>query len=183
MGRLAAPRGSGHARATANPLRPWRRTLDPEREIHWLAGYEASQPVRIGNAAIEQHQLDVFGEVELAFRREIEQGFVTPHAHWNMRRAMIEHLVAVWREPDEGIWEVRGGPSNSLIPKPWPGPRWIARSTPPRNMGCQRHWITGARFALTFSMSSAYEATTWTVVRSPRRWMAGTSMRACCCFL
>jgi len=89
----------------------------PEREIHWLAGYEASQPVRIGNAAIEQHQLDVFGEVELAFRREIEQGFVTPHAHWNMRRAMIEHLVAVWREPDEGIWEVRGGPQQFTYSK------------------------------------------------------------------
>ena len=81
----------------------------PEREIHWLAGYEASQPVRIGNAAIEQHQLDVFGEIELAFRREIEQGFVLPRAHWNMRKALIEHLIAIWREADEGIWEVRGG--------------------------------------------------------------------------
>jgi GH15 family glucan-1,4-alpha-glucosidase len=80
----------------------------PEREIDWLAGYEASQPVRIGNAAMEQHQLDVFGEIELAFRREIELGFVTPRAHWSMRRALIEHLVAIWHEPDEGIWEVRG---------------------------------------------------------------------------
>ena len=82
----------------------------PEREIHWLAGYEASQPVRIGNAAMEQHQLDVFGEIELAFRREIELGFVKPRAHWSMRRTLIEHLISIWREPDEGIWEVRGGP-------------------------------------------------------------------------
>jgi GH15 family glucan-1,4-alpha-glucosidase len=81
----------------------------PEREIHWLAGYEASQPVRIGNAAMEQHQLDVFGEMELAFRREIELGFVAPRAHWTLRRTLIEHLVMIWREPDEGIWEVRGG--------------------------------------------------------------------------
>ena len=81
----------------------------PEREVHWLAGYEASQPVRIGNAAMEQHQLDVFGEMELAFRREIEMGFVTPHSHWGLRKALIEHLIAIWREPDEGIWEVRGG--------------------------------------------------------------------------
>lgn len=80
----------------------------PEREIHWLAGYEASQPVRIGNAAMEQHQFDVFGEIELAFRREIELGFVTPHVHWPLRRALIEHLIAIWREPDRGIWEVRG---------------------------------------------------------------------------
>lgn len=81
----------------------------PEREIHWLAGYEASQPVRIGNAAMEQHQLDVFGEMELAFRREIELGFVAPRAHWSLRRTLIEHLTSIWREPDEGIWEVRGG--------------------------------------------------------------------------
>jgi GH15 family glucan-1,4-alpha-glucosidase len=81
----------------------------PEREIHWLAGYEASQPVRIGNAAMEQHQLDVYGEIELAFRREIELGFVAPREHWTMRRAMIEHMIAIWRQPDEGIWEVRGG--------------------------------------------------------------------------
>lgn len=81
----------------------------PEREIPWLAGYEASHPVRVGNAAMEQHQLDVFGEIELAFSREIELGFVTPRAHWTMRRALIEHLAAIWREPDEGIWEVRGG--------------------------------------------------------------------------
>jgi GH15 family glucan-1,4-alpha-glucosidase len=89
----------------------------PEREIHWLAGYEASAPVRIGNAAMEQHQLDVFGEMELAFRREIEMGFVTPHAHWGLRRALIEHLVTIWREPDEGIWEVRGGPQHFTYSK------------------------------------------------------------------
>lgn len=89
----------------------------PEREMHWLAGYEASQPVRIGNAAMEQHQLDVFGEIELAFRREIELGFVTPRAHWAMRRALIEHLVTIWREPDEGIWEVRGGPQQFTLSK------------------------------------------------------------------
>jgi GH15 family glucan-1,4-alpha-glucosidase len=89
----------------------------PEREIHWLAGYEASQPVRIGNAAMEQHQLDVFGEIELAFRREIELGFVTPRAHWTMRRALIEHLVAIWKEADEGIWEVRGGPQQFTFSK------------------------------------------------------------------
>ena len=89
----------------------------PEREIHWLAGYEASQPVRIGNAAMEQHQLDVFGEIELAFRREIELGFVSPQAHWTMRRAMIEHMIAIWRQPDEGIWEVRGGPQQFTYSK------------------------------------------------------------------
>jgi GH15 family glucan-1,4-alpha-glucosidase len=89
----------------------------PEREIHWLAGYEASQPVRIGNAAMEQHQLDVFGEMELAFRREIDLGFVAPRAHWTMRRTLIQHLVSIWRQPDEGIWEVRGGPQQFTYSK------------------------------------------------------------------
>ena len=89
----------------------------PEREIHWLAGSEASQPVRVGNAAIEQHQLDVFGEIELAFRREIELGFVAAPAHWTMRRALIEHLALIWKEPDEGIWEVRGGPQQFTYSK------------------------------------------------------------------
>jgi GH15 family glucan-1,4-alpha-glucosidase len=89
----------------------------PEREIHWLAGYEASQPVRIGNAAMEQHQLDVFGEMELAFRREIDLGFVAPRAHWTLRRTLIEHLIAIWRQPDEGIWEVRGGPQQFTYSK------------------------------------------------------------------
>jgi GH15 family glucan-1,4-alpha-glucosidase len=89
----------------------------PEREIHWLAGYEASQPVRIGNAAMEQHQLDVFGEMELAFRREIDLGFVAPRAHWTMRRTLIEHLITIWRQPDEGIWEVRGGPQQFTYSK------------------------------------------------------------------
>jgi GH15 family glucan-1,4-alpha-glucosidase len=81
----------------------------PEREINWLAGYEASRPVRIGNAAMEQHQLDVYGEIEMAFRREIELGFVSARAHWSLRRTLIEHLTAIWQQPDEGIWEVRGG--------------------------------------------------------------------------
>jgi GH15 family glucan-1,4-alpha-glucosidase len=83
--------------------------LPPEHDIDWLAGYEASQPVRISNAAMEQHQLDVFGEIELAFRREIEMGFVSAHTHWGMRRRLIEHMLTIWHQPDEGIWEVRGG--------------------------------------------------------------------------
>src|SRR5262249_21985113 len=76
-----------------------------EREIEWLSGYEASRPVRIGNAALEQLQLDVFGEIELAFWREIELGFVAPDTHWVMRRNMIQLLLTIWREPDESIWE------------------------------------------------------------------------------
>ena len=80
-----------------------------EREIDGLAGYEGSKPVRVGNAAMSQRQLDIFGEIELALHNEIEQGMAKPATHWRLRRTLIEYLETIWREPDEGIWEVRGG--------------------------------------------------------------------------
>jgi GH15 family glucan-1,4-alpha-glucosidase len=55
--------------------------------------------------------------MEMAFRREIEMGFAGPRAHWGLRRTLIEHLVLIWREPDEGIWEVRGGPQHFTYSK------------------------------------------------------------------
>jgi GH15 family glucan-1,4-alpha-glucosidase len=80
-----------------------------EWEADWLPGYENSQPVRIGNAAAGQFQLDVFGEVAAALSR-------TPRAEDDIRvsatavqAALINHLCKVWQEPDEGIWETRGG--------------------------------------------------------------------------
>jgi GH15 family glucan-1,4-alpha-glucosidase len=78
----------------------------------WLPGYESSLPVRIGNAAADQFQLDVFGEVSAALAR-------TPLAEEDIRvsatavqAAFIDHLCKVWQEPDEGIWETRGGPKH-----------------------------------------------------------------------
>jgi len=80
-----------------------------EWEADWLPGYENSRPVRIGNAAAGQFQLDVFGEVAAALAR-------TPRAEDDIRvpaaavqAALIDHLCNVWQEPDEGIWETRGG--------------------------------------------------------------------------
>ena len=94
-----------------------------EREVPWLAGYEASRPVRVGNAAMAQRQLDVFGEIELTLHREVELGFATPDAHWGLRRTLIEHLETIWREPDEGIWEVRGGVRQFTLSKAM---AWVA---------------------------------------------------------
>jgi len=80
----------------------------PEIELPWLPGYEHSQPVRIGNSAHRQFQLDVFGEVldslHLARQYGLDDGF----GDWRIERELIERLEEVWREPDEGIWEVRG---------------------------------------------------------------------------
>ena len=84
------------------------RRLD-EREIPWLSGYENSKPVRIGNAASNQFQLDVFGEVLLAMQQSHELGLETDDSDWRLQVQLMRFLEAHWHEPDEGIWEVRGG--------------------------------------------------------------------------
>jgi len=82
--------------------------LLPEAELPWLPGYEKSSPVRIGNAASEQFQLDIYGEVMDAghIGREVA-GQLDP-ARWEREKAVLEFLESAWREPDDGIWEVRG---------------------------------------------------------------------------
>jgi GH15 family glucan-1,4-alpha-glucosidase len=81
----------------------------PEREIPWLTGYENSKPVRIGNAASEQLQLDIYGEVLAAFHHALSRMGKDGEQSFSMLRAMVEHLETIWQEPDEGIWETRGG--------------------------------------------------------------------------
>ncbi|HVG26184.1 MAG TPA: glycoside hydrolase family 15 protein [Acidobacteriaceae bacterium] len=80
-----------------------------EWEASWLPGYENSRPVRIGNAASEQFQLDVFGEVGVALSRtpEADEDIRVPAAA--LQAALVDHLCDIWPQPDEGIWEVRGG--------------------------------------------------------------------------
>ncbi len=81
-----------------------------EWEVPWLPGYEASKPVRIGNKASEQLQLDVYGEVMDAFYEARRGGLARSEAAAALQLAFLEHLEKVWREPDESIWEVRRGP-------------------------------------------------------------------------
>jgi GH15 family glucan-1,4-alpha-glucosidase len=79
-----------------------------ELELDWLAGYEDSRPVRVGNAAAKQFQLDVYGEVAgVAYVTSMMTGRVDPH-NWARVRVVLEYLEKAWREPDDGIWEVRG---------------------------------------------------------------------------
>jgi GH15 family glucan-1,4-alpha-glucosidase len=80
-----------------------------EWEASWLCGYENSRPVRIGNAAHLQLQLDVFGEVMDAAHQARRSGLVTHESGWAVQLALLDHLARIWQEPDEGIWEVRGG--------------------------------------------------------------------------
>ena len=79
-----------------------------EWEVPWLPGYEGAYPVRIGNAAADQLQLDVFGEVMDALYQARVHGFATGKAGWALQRALVTHLETIWRLPDDGIWEVRG---------------------------------------------------------------------------
>jgi GH15 family glucan-1,4-alpha-glucosidase len=80
-----------------------------EFEVPWLSGYEGSAPVRIGNAAAAQVQLDIYGEVLDAFYVARKAGLWAEAASWDLECALIGHLETSWPQPDEGIWEVRGG--------------------------------------------------------------------------
>jgi GH15 family glucan-1,4-alpha-glucosidase len=84
------------------------RRLD-ETELTWLPGYRASTPVRTGNAAAAQLQLDVYGEVMGALHVARAAGLLDDGQAWALQRGMLEHLETVWELPDEGMWETRGG--------------------------------------------------------------------------
>ena len=79
-----------------------------ELEIGWLPGYEGSAPVRTGNAAHQQFQLDVYGEVMDALYVARREGLPPDENAWRVQKALIEFLESAWTKPDEGIWEVRG---------------------------------------------------------------------------
>lgn len=80
-----------------------------EWEANWLPGYENSSPVRIGNAAVDQFQLDVFGEVSAALSRIPQAEDEIRVSASSMQAALTDHLCKMWENPDEGIWETRGG--------------------------------------------------------------------------
>jgi len=80
-----------------------------ETELPWLPGYAGSKPVRIGNAAVDQLQLDVYGEVIDALHDARRAGIADDGTAWDLERGMLANLENRWREPDEGLWEVRSG--------------------------------------------------------------------------
>jgi GH15 family glucan-1,4-alpha-glucosidase len=82
----------------------------PELEVPWLAGYEGSRPVRIGNAAAAQLQLDVYGELIDTLYQACKGGLAGHDIAWRLQRALLEHLEKAWSGPDAGLWEVRSQP-------------------------------------------------------------------------
>ncbi len=83
------------------------RRLD-EWEADWLPGYEKSAPVRVGNAAHRQLQLDVFGEIMDTYHQARRGGLTSDESGWAIQIEFLKHLKNIWREPDQGIWEMRG---------------------------------------------------------------------------
>jgi GH15 family glucan-1,4-alpha-glucosidase len=80
-----------------------------EWEIPWLPGYEGARPVRVGNDAHRQLQLDVYGELMEAMHQGRQHELTATQAGWALQLALVDHLETAWREPDESIWEVRSG--------------------------------------------------------------------------
>ncbi|MFJ9810300.1 glycoside hydrolase family 15 protein [Streptomyces sp. NPDC101158] len=80
----------------------------PETYADWLPGYENSRPVRFGNAAVGQFQLDIYGEVLNTLYSAVRAGVAIDGQVWSLMAALLEYVDKHWREPDEGIWEVRG---------------------------------------------------------------------------
>ncbi|MGH6681776.1 MAG: glycoside hydrolase family 15 protein, partial [Bradyrhizobium sp.] len=92
-----------------------RRLLEWEAE--WLPGYEGSQPVRIGNAAHAQLQLDVYGELMDAFHQSRMRNLELAEESWDLELAVLEHLAEIWDRPDHGIWEIRGDGKHYVFSK------------------------------------------------------------------
>jgi GH15 family glucan-1,4-alpha-glucosidase len=80
----------------------------PEMVLDWLPGYEGSAPVRIGNAAYTQFQLDLYGELMDTMYQARRNGLHPDENAWRVERALMDYLESAWKEPDNGIWEVRG---------------------------------------------------------------------------
>ena len=113
----------------------------PEFELPWLPGYQSSAPVRVGNAASNQFQLDVWGEVLDGLHLARECGLPTDDTAWDVQRALLDFLEGHWREPDSSLWEIRGPARHFVHSKvmAWAGLDRAVRTV-------QRHHLPGPLF-------------------------------------
>jgi GH15 family glucan-1,4-alpha-glucosidase len=115
----------------------------PELIIPWLPGYEKSAPVRIGNDASQQLQLDVFGEIADAIFQTVKAGMAPPERALTLRPVVLEYLSTAWRQPDEGLWEVRGGPQHFVHSKVM---AWVAFDRAASELSMQAFHESGRRW-------------------------------------
>jgi GH15 family glucan-1,4-alpha-glucosidase len=119
------------------------RRLD-EWEVPWLDGYGGAKPVRIGNAASGQVQLDVYGEVLECLHQARHHGLKPPPHGWSLQRGIVDHLLEIWDQPDAGMWEVRGGARHFTFSKVM---AWVAVDRMIRD--AQRYHLAGDMAAWT----------------------------------
>ncbi len=115
----------------------------PELLLPWLPGYEKSSPVRIGNAASDQMQIDVFGEVADAMFQALKAGMEPHERNRTLRPLILDYLAEAWRQPDEGIWEVRGGPQHFVHSKVM---AWVAFDRAANDLEAQIFHESGRRW-------------------------------------
>src|SRR3984957_7745744 len=115
----------------------------PEMRAQWLPGEGDPAPVRMGNAAHEQVQLDVFGEIADAMFQALKSGMRPPERARAFRPVVLEYLATAWKQPDEGIWEVRGGPQHFVHSKVM---AWVAFDRAAHELEAQAHNETGQRW-------------------------------------
>ena len=152
-----------------------------EWEVPHLPGYANSKPVRVGNAAHSQLQLDVFGEVMDTFHQSRRGGLASDESAWEVQIALLDHLEDIWRKPDHGIWEVRTAPLHFTYSKAMAGSRSTAPSRAPRCSACPARSSTGASSASRSTPRSATRAGTPNATASCARTVRAITTRACCC--
>jgi len=132
----------------------------PELELDWLAGYENSGPVRIGNAAAGQRQLDVYGETMDALHQARLAGIPPSHESWDVQRAVLDWLESGWREPDQGLWAIRGAPRHFVHSKVMCWAAFDRAARPSSNSGWTGRRSAGGLFVTRSTMMCASGAGT-----------------------
>ena len=151
----------------------------PEHEATWLGGYAGSRPVRIGNDAHRQLQLDVYGEVLDALYGARRLGIGPDRWAWSLEQSLLDTLEGRWREPDEGMWEIRGPRQQLTHSKVM---AWVAFDraiNPSRVLGSTAPSIAGERFKRRSTQRYARAATTARGTPSPKSLAVPSSTRAC----
>ncbi len=141
----------------------------PEYVLDWLPGYEGSVPVRVGNAAVEQRQLDVWGEVLDGLHLAREGGLTRTRESWALQRALLEFLEGNWRQPDNGLWEMRGPRQDFVHSKvmAWVGfDRMISAAERFRQSGPVDRWRAVRQEIVTDVCSKGYDADRNTFVQA-----------------
>ena len=148
------------------------RQETPEVELTHLRGYKDSRPVRIGNAAFGQLQLDIYGEMFDALYLSNKYGNAIPHAGWIKMKEVLGWLAKNWDREDEGIWEVRGGRRHFLHSRLM---CWVAfdraiRLGSKRSLSGPFKWMEEARAASVEDIFSTRAAKRWMPRRCSCRW-------------